>query len=307
MSLRNRTSAAAIVTASCVLAALCGCSSPAPYFLIESQYVEPGRRGPRPDFTPTPDFEAVHHLIRLVALQPPDVCADRGQAGKVSAASLELGVLRTRCGVEMAELERALARAGYRVVSWDALQHLATSEEIPIREAASRLRVDALFQVNALERVDILPGADARWERRFHHALEDGTRTTPALVTPARRSEFEALVRRREQGRVPERRVGATINVSVVSVSTGTAIWYYEWTRAQEVGPAPRVEFVVDCDDQGCLEVAEVDPAHGNARVDRSTGPLARKNGPVDESQAVFNALVREIVTDLAERFAGRR
>ena len=305
MSTRKRTSARALLAASCVLAALCGCTTPSPYFVIESEYVEPGRSGPRPDHTPTPDFEAVHHLIRLVALQPPDVCADRGQAGKVSAASLELGVLRTRCGVEMAEFERALARAGYRVVSWDALQHLATSKEIPIREAASELRVDALFQVNALERVDILPGSDARWERRFHHAEADGTRTRPALVAPARRNEFEQLVRHHERGLVEERRVGATINVSVVSVATGTAIWYYEWTRAHDTGRPPRVEFVVDCDEGGCLEVAGV-AAGPDAMVDRSTGEFVRKSGPVDDSQAVFHALVRELVSDLANRFAGR-
>jgi len=91
------------------LCAILGCASTPPYYLIESRYTESGRSGPPPDVTQTPDFPAVHHLIQLVALKPPDVCADRGQSGRLGTASLELGVLRTRCGVEMAELERALA------------------------------------------------------------------------------------------------------------------------------------------------------------------------------------------------------
>jgi hypothetical protein len=289
------------------LCAILGCASTPPYYLIESRYTESGRSGPPPDVTQTPDFPAVHHLIQLVALKPPDVCADRGQSGRLGTASLELGVLRTRCGVEMAELERALARAGYRVVSWDALHHLAASREIPILQAASELRADALFQVNTLERIDIRPGADARWERRFHHAEEDGTRSAPALVPASRRNEFESLVARHERGRIPARRIGATINVSVVSVATGTAIWFYEWTRIEDVGAEPRLEILVDCDDEGCREVAASEASTGEALSDRSTSSIAREGDVPDDSQAVFQMLVRDLVTDLAERFAGRR
>jgi hypothetical protein len=300
-------SAMLITSAAVVMSSLLGCASAPPYFLVESHYVDTDPTSSLRDVTEAPDFANVHPQIKIVALQPPDVCADRGQSGHLGPASLELDVLRTRCGVEMAELERALARSGYRVVSWDALHHLAASRDVPILEAASELRADALFQVNALERVDIRPGADARWERRFHLASVDGSRVAPARVPPSRRGEFESIITRHEKGRIPDRRIGATINVSVVSVATGTAIWFYEWTRIEDVGAAPRIEILLDCDDEGCREASTQDSAMTATLFDRSSTSLAESTTSDDQSHAIFHILVRELVTDLAERFAGRR
>ncbi len=291
-----------------VLATGFGCATQAPYYLVESRLVQSDFRPDQPDVTDTPDYRVTHHLIRLVALQPPDGCADRGMAGSVAAAELELGVLRTRCGVEMAQLERALARAGYRVVSWGALLHLSASEEIPVREAARQLGVDALFQVNALERVELRPRRDARWERRFYRATETGERTEPAHVERARRNEFEALIEPRERRQIGGTRIGAAINVSVVSVPTGATIWFYEWTRVQEAETEPVLTVLADCDDDRCRElVSTAAKLEGDGLVDRSSSSVAPPSDPVGESQAIFQALLRDLVTDLAERFAGTR
>lgn len=290
-----------------VLAGSYGCGNSAPYYLVESRLVQSDFRPDQPDVTDTPDYRVTHHLIKLVALQPPDGCADRGMAGSVAAAELELGVLRTRCGVEMAQLERALARTGYRVVSWGALHHLSASEEIPVREAARQLGVDALFQVNALERIELRPHRDARWERRFYRATETGERTEPAHVERARRSEFEALVEPRERQQIGGTRIGAAINVSVVSVPTGATIWFYEWTRVEDVERKPVLTVLADCDDDRCRELASTAKAEGDGLADRSSSSVAPPRDPVGESQAIFQTLVRELVTDLAERFAGTR
>lgn len=293
-----------------VIACLSGCAERAPYFRIESRFVENARHQRGPDVTETPDLRANRHLFQIVALQPPDVCADRGLAGNLGTADLKLGVLRTRCGVEMAELERALAEAGYRVASWGALQTLSKSQEVPIREAASQLRVDALFQVNALERVDIRPGRDAHWERHFYRATGTGDRAEAARVETNRRNDFERLIESREKRALQLNRIGATVNVSVVSVATGAAIWFYEGTRIEDVGPPPELSLVVDCNEEGCWPI-EPDAAHaaGDGLVDGSTSPvsMSMEGDPPDESQAIFQDLVRELVTDLAERFAGLR
>lgn len=290
-----------------LVASLYGCGSGAPYYLVESRLVQSDFRPGQPDVTDTPDYRVTHHLIKLVALQPPDGCADRGMAGSVAAAELELGVLRTRCGVEMAQLERALARAGYRVVSWGALHHLSASEEIPVRAAARQLGVDALFQVNALELIELRPHRDARWERRFYRATETGERTEPAHVERARRSEFEALIEPRERQQIGGTRIGAAINVSVVSVPTGATIWFYEWTRVEDAETTPVLAVLADCDDDRCRALVSTAQLEGDGLVDRSSASVAPPRDPEGESQAIFQALVRDLVTDLAERFAGTR
>ncbi|HPG29107.1 MAG TPA: hypothetical protein PLW10_25970, partial [Myxococcota bacterium] len=230
------------------LVALAGCGTSTPYYLIESRLVQSSRHLGSPDVTETPVFRGMRGGVRTLGLQPPDVCADRGLSRSSGGGDPQIGVLRTRCGVEMAELERALARAGYRVVSWGAIHHLATRQEKPVLEAASELDVDVLLQVNALERVELQPGRDARFERRFYRARRSGERTEPARVTPVRRSEFEALVAPREARLVTGKRVGATINVSAIQVATGAALWFYEWTRVDEVASQPLVEVLADCD-----------------------------------------------------------
>ena len=289
-----------------LVVALSGCGTKAPYYVVESRLVQSDFDPRRPHVTETPDHAAIHHLIRILALQPPDVCADRGLAPSQAAAALEVGVLRTRCGVEMAQLERALAQAGYRVVSWSALQAQMRSEEVSVREAAHALGVDALVQVNALERVDVRPHRAARWERRFFRATTRGKRTEPALVEPDRRSAFEALIAPQERDQLGGHRVGATIDVSVASVATGATIWFYQWTRVEDVRSDPVLALLVDCEDDVCREV-EVNSGSGEpALVDGSSSVVEPPRDPEAESRAAFQALVDELVTDLARRFAGQ-
>jgi hypothetical protein len=184
---------------------LVGCGTHTPYFLIESRLIENSRRLGQPDVTETPTFIVSRGSMGTVGLQPPDICADQGLSASGGAGQLKLGVLRTHCGVEMAELEGALARAGYHVVSWGAVQHMSTQQEVPLLESARDLGIDVLLQANALERIEIL----------------------------------------------------------------------------------------VDCQDPGCCEIKRLRPVSAD--------------GPADEYQAIFHDLVRSLVTDLAERFAGRR
>ena len=88
-----------------------GCGTSTPYFLVESRLVESSRATTAPDVTETPAFRSVRAKTNKVGLRPPDVCADQGLSAGGGRAQLQLGVLRTRCGVEMAEFERALARS----------------------------------------------------------------------------------------------------------------------------------------------------------------------------------------------------
>ena len=284
-----------------------GCGTSTPYFLVESRLIENDRRVGTPDVTETPTFVASRGEMATLGLQPPDVCADQGLSASGRAGQLKLGVLRTRCGVEMAELERALARAGYHVVSWGAVQHMSKQQEVSLLESAGQLGIDVLLQVNALERIEIRPGRDARFERRFFRATREGERAESALVPATRARDFEALLEKRETSLAGGKRVGATINVSAVWVETGATIWFYEWTQIDTRVAEPQFEILVDCQDQRCREVQRLRPVSAAGPVEGSISGVSVAGDPSDEYQAIFHALVRDLVTDLAERFAGRR
>jgi hypothetical protein len=288
-------------------ASLVGCGTSTPYFLIESRLIENDRRVEAPDVTETPQFVASQGSVATVGLQPPDVCADQGVSTGDGASQLTLGVLRTRCGVEMAELERALARAGYHVVSWGAVQQMAKQQDKPLLESARELGIDVLIQVNALERVQVRPGRDSRFERRFFHATREGVRAEPAFVEPIRARDFESLLKRRESSLANGKRVGATINVSAVRVETGATIWFYEWTQVDIDESEPRIEILVDCAESNCHEVPRLRPVSAGGPVEGSISGISVAGDPANEFQAIFHDLVRSLVTDLAERFAGHR
>ncbi|MEZ4292858.1 MAG: hypothetical protein R3E53_20935 [Myxococcota bacterium] len=180
------------------LVALAGCGTSTPYYLIESRLVQSSRHLGSPDVTETPVFRGMRGGVRTLGLQPPDVCADRGLSRSSGGGDPQIGVLRTRCGVEMAELEQALARAGYRVVSWGAIHHLATRQEKPVLEARERARRrrPAPGECPRAGRA-AQPGRDAAFEPPLlPRPAQRADR--PARVTPVRRSEFEALVAPRE-------------------------------------------------------------------------------------------------------------
>jgi hypothetical protein len=286
---------------------LSGCGTSAPYYLIESRLVESAHRREAPDVTETPQFRAMRAHIATIGLQPPDVCADQGASAGDGTAQLELGILRTRCGVEMAELERALARAGYGVVSWGAVQHMARSQETSLLESARALGVDVLLQVNALERIEVRPGRDARFERRFYHATRGGERAQPASVPQTRARTFEELIGQRETSLATGTRVGAAINVSAVEVDTGATVWFYEWSLVDVAEGDPSVELLLDCQESSCVEVEKPKRRTAEGPVQGSISGISVAGDPADERQAIFHELVRSLVTDLAERFAGRR
>jgi len=286
---------------------LVGCGTSTPYFLIESHRFESAREPATPEVTETPTFRAVRGLVKKVGLRPPDVCADQGLSGSGGRGQLQLGVMRTRCGVEMAQFERSLAQAGYEVVSWSAVQQMAMGRERPLLEAARELGIDVLLQVNALERIDIQPPRDARWERRFYEATRAGEQRDPALVDPSRAAIFERLIGQKESYFGSGQRVGAMINVSAVFVESGATIWFYEWTLVDDIVADPRGDMLVDCDDSRCVEVSQAGPVASHGPVKGSISGVSTSGDPVNQSQAIFSDLVRDLVTDLAERFAGRR
>ena len=105
------------------VAMISGCSSP--YMLIEATYQENTDRGESPaSITHAQDFDAIAPQVSTLAIQAPDKCINETQSKATGRSSGKAGddILGTECGVEMASIERALAKTGYNVISWKVLK-----------------------------------------------------------------------------------------------------------------------------------------------------------------------------------------
>lgn len=317
-----------VITLSLLLGVLSGCAQ---NYIVKSRLVETTRLEKRPDVTPARSYASVLKRTKTVALRAPDGCANEGAAQARGESSTTGGILQTDCGVEMSELERALARIGYSVVSWDAIRKMVKFEKITPVAASRRLGADVLFMINSLERTRTDLGTNARWEREFLAADSRGESLGRVGVPESRALQLERLMMGPEQALLPGARLSATINVSAVDVRTGRTIWFYEWTHAEPMGKDVRTQALIRCGRHFCQhsdpdmrstakKVLDATPILGdvaniglglagnfyNTEDVRSGSMTALTTGPnpADREMRVYHRLVRQVVTNLVVQFS---
>jgi len=190
-----------------------------------------------PEITATEGYRQFAGQAQAVALRAPDNCAN-STANQVSgSASSQGAVLGTDCGVRMAEIERALTRAGYRVISWSVLQRELARPGASAIEVANNLGAQVLFQVNSLESGRKTLGKDARWDRQYRKSDKTGKDKGPWELDEPSRVQIRgnmALSDREKKENEKFRPVQVTLDASAVWAPTGQSLWYYRWTRAAD-------------------------------------------------------------------------
>jgi len=317
-----------LVALSLLLVVLSGCSK---NYIVMSRLVENTRIEKTADVTPSRSYVSVLKRTKTVALRAPDSCANEGAAKARGESSTTGGILRTDCGVEMSELERALARAGFNVVSWDAIRKMVKYDNITPVAASRRLGADVLFMINSLERTRTDVGMNARWQREFHAANARGESQGRTDVPESRAMRLEALMANPEHALTPGARLSATINVSAVNVRTGQTIWFYEWTHAEPMAKDVRTQALIQCNQQVCVhtnpdmrstakKVLDATPIVGgvaniglsiagnfyNSESVRggSTIALTTTGDAANRDMRVYHALVRHVVVNLVTEFS---
>jgi len=302
---------------SLLLLFLVGCRNH-PWYLVESSYAVRGLPQQQQKITSTPAHRALPQNL-AVAVRAPDRCANQSAAETTGEAKAAGDVLRMRCGVEMAELERALAEFKYRVISWSAIEQIVVRQAgITPLAAAKNLNADVLFQINSLERSEANRGHDETWSGQFYASDKFGNRGVPAEVPEERARALEAWGRPQGLNIRSSQQVSVTANVTATLVETGESIWFYEWTVVEEPLEAtiPTVQLFECHEDilsrcfrrQPHATTQLAPPPAVSAPPLRSGGHGGAIGSPraASERDAVYYELIHAIVEDLVREFGKR-
>ncbi len=291
-----------------LVGALTGCSN---QYLLSSKFVAKSQGGQAPETVETPFYQVEHSQFRTVAVRAPDDCLNQTAAQTTGSAISTTLIMRTTCGVEMAEIERKLAKAGYRVISWKVLEREVINKVSAI-EGARALGAEVLFQINSLEQRKILIGKDALWERTFYetnkagkatreHAFDDSTR---AYFQKKFFDNFESTVEKDEE----LKRLAVTLDANAVFVKTGESIWYYRWTHTDPASLDYHKDFLIKCNSSNSecdvVQPARQNDAPTNMTVSGESKAVSVTEKAAERDQAIYAQLLSTVVDDLVRNFS---
>ena len=181
----------------------------------------------------TPAYAQRYANTSTAAVRPPDQCANESATQVTGRSNQTDQIAATNCGVWMAEVERTLSRAGFRVVSWDAIRGMMTNRQMPAHEAARQLNAEVLFLFNSAEASVIGAGASAQKQANFFSSDAYGHKGAPRAlpnsdaegIRNAVATKLGSWLMKRAQGGAQA--LSATIDATAVFTDTGEAAWFY--------------------------------------------------------------------------------
>lgn len=286
---------------------LSGCASRrSEFILVQSRVVETTRIDSEvAEVTKTPLYSKMAAQIKSVAISAPSSCANQPASSVTGSAVSKGAIVMTLCGVEMAEIERALIRQGLTVYSWS----LINNSNKPAAETAKQLGAQILFQVNSLERVNVSPGFNTRIERSFFGSNAFGEKLNSLTLDESRINEIKAVTGKDEIRQLPSaNRLGAMLDINAVDIETGQTLWYYRWRKHEDASRYVFANVLVQCwDNWGCLPEAKQDPdgkqiAHENRSTEVET--ISTSARPASEQDVIYFGLLQDVTADFVKRFS---
>jgi hypothetical protein len=210
-----------------VAGAMSGCAKS--YVLVDAS-MERGRSpSQQRDVRQTDAYRTQKSGIQNVAFRFPDYCTDTHASAATGVNKAE-AVLGSRCGVWLAELERATAREGYRIVSSDALVRLERQEGMSTYTAAKRLGAQLVFILNSLE-----VGFDSTAQQEgltlsYYRSDPTGESLKRAELTDRERKLFRDFVAKKASISLnpgSPTAVKAVLDTTAINADTGESIWFY--------------------------------------------------------------------------------
>ncbi len=208
------------------------CESP-DYLLAEARSSLVFGRQPGVEVSDTAEYQQAQRQLLgpgatpTVAIRLPDTCLPNTKTAHRADGRDD------HCSLWLSELERTLSGAGFKVVSWDSLQSLRTSEGLAWFQTAKQLGADVLFTFNRLDLSDVAPGAQARWNIRY---FRSDARGQPLAAWPLQATE-RAPIKRYVEDRMNSKAtqtasagamaLAASLDATAVLTTTGQSIWFY--------------------------------------------------------------------------------
>ncbi|MCK4840989.1 MAG: hypothetical protein KAT04_03790 [Methylococcales bacterium] len=287
---------------------LTGCSK---HYALTTEYVAENTSEVAAEVISTAKYRRFLPTIKTIVIQAPDRCIDETKSQK-DGIKAESTILKTNCGIEMAEIERGWAKFGYEVLSWKVLKQTQQQEQtrngfaLSAREAAKKLGADAILLVNSTERGYVKSGSDARWDRRYFVSDKRGNKRNPAYVNKTIERQFIRLLGGRERQLSSSSRLSVTINASVILVSTGQAVWFYEWTHAEKKQAEVKDELHVVCKKGYCRLAPKM--RDGRRKATRlssgNSSALSTQRKPQNQRSATHTRLMKEVISDMVRKFS---
>jgi hypothetical protein len=293
-----------ILIVSCSLVTACAQT----YYLVTSDFKVTDNQEAPPEIVESQTYRSMIPTIRSLAVMAPEGCADETAAQSSGEAAGQGVLLKTTCGIEMAELERALAKGGFQVISWNALQNKVLKEKATPQAASKELGAEVLLQINSLERSLVQAGQDARWERLFYQSNDEGEQLDPASLPVKEGEQLVGHIKKKEASLMHQERLSMTINASASLVKTGETIWFYEWTHAEAHEQDDAIMVLAKCTNGECEEapLQAKHPPDEERMISGSNEAISEQKNAKDYQTTVYHKLLRDLVTNLATSFKHR-
>ncbi|WCT73815.1 hypothetical protein PQ455_00870 [Sphingomonas naphthae] len=297
------------------LSLLAGCSSGPSYeyYKVSSRFVSSAQNQSAPEIITTPGYGQYAGRALTVAVRAPDRCSNNTANQASGGAAASGAILQTNCGVEMAEIERGLTRAGYNVISWNILER-EMARNSSANEVASTLGAQVLFQINSLENSRKTLGQDARWERTYARSDPRGMTGAPLPLTEETRNMIGRTYLAPIEAKANTRAYAVTLDAVAVWVATGQSLWYYRWTRAKEPnGTAVGYNLPLQCiAGYGFSQCSQFRPVGAQAQASTVVAAgesvaISASERPEDVEKAIYAELYKEVVQNFVDSFAKAR
>lgn len=285
------------------------------FILVQSRVVSTTRNDSVvAEITKTPRYSNMVSKINSVALSAPSSCANQSAASVTGSASNTGDVVKTLCGVEMAEIERALVRQGFTVYSWNMIHSaIIANRHEGAAAVAKRLGAQVLFQVNSLERVIMTPGRDARIEHNFQNSNESGESLSLLKLDEQQINKINAIIVADELKRLPSaKKLGAMLDINAVDTATGQTIWFYRWSKHEDSSKNVFAKYLLQCWDYWgpwcMIEKGQIPepavPKKGSEKRSTEVATYSTDPRPASEQDVIYFELLRDVTNDFVKRFS---
>lgn len=204
---------------------------PAPeYVLVEHRTASESATAPKVEVKETPKYQSTKGKLRAAAIRLPDTCLNETAARVTGVAQRTDLIFQTKCGSWLSEIEKALATAGFKVYSWDALYKLEIERRLSPYNAGKMLGADVVFVFNSLEAGDIKGGASMQGRFRYFNADARGRALSARPLDEATRDQFKAFAQGALKDSVKPDQVialSSIIDSTAVLTESGESVWFY--------------------------------------------------------------------------------